>query len=394
MEKEEIISIAVKVSEGTATSEEMAMYIYHIDSFIKEYPEWEDLNVETKQVIEAQLRSDIYAQVNDGQLKIKSYKLWLRIISIAAAISFIFLGIYFINYRNDKYPGIDNSVVQDVKPGKNRATLTLASGKKILLSDAMKGQIANEAGVRISKTEDGQVVYEVVGLKAEVAGKYNTMTTARGEQWRLDLPDGTRVWLNSASSLRYPAFFPKTGSRKVELTGEAYFEVAKDKQHQFIVNTKDQNVEVLGTHFNINAYPDERSVKTTLFEGSVKVNPRALAGALPDGERATVLKPGEQSVLANNGIKVSIANMEQALAWKNGYFLFENEDIKSIMREISRWYDVDVIYLGNVEQKTIEGTVSKFKNVSTVLDMLESTKVVKFKIDGKQIIVTPGKDNN
>jgi transmembrane sensor len=126
MEKEEIISIAVKVSEGTATSEEMAMYIYHIDSFIKEYPEWEDLNV----VIEAQLRSDIYAQVNDGQLKIKSYKLWLRIISIAAAISFIFLGIYFINYRNDKYPGIDNSVVQDVKPGKNGATLTLASGKK------------------------------------------------------------------------------------------------------------------------------------------------------------------------------------------------------------------------------------------------------------------------
>ncbi|TCC97171.1 FecR family protein [Pedobacter hiemivivus] len=396
MQKEEFIAIASKVSEGLATDQQKQLFLYHLGTFAKENPEWEKLDLGFRQQIEDEIKSDIRIQVfGEAKWKPKTTRLWPRIVAIAAAVAFIILGVYFFNYRNDKHLDIDNLVMQGVGPGKNGATLTLADGKKILLSDAVKGQLANEAGVSISKTEDGQVVYKVVGVRANEAGKNNTMTTARGEQWVLELPDGTRVWLNSASSLTYPAFFAKTGSRKVELTGEAYFAVAKDKLHQFIVKTKGQDVEVLGTHFNINAYPEEESVKTTLFEGRVKVSPFYTQGeALSEGEKATVLKPGEQSVLANNTIKVLPANTEQALAWKNGYFMFENENIKSIMREVSRWYDVDVIYQGNVEQKTIEGTVSKFKNVSTVLEMLESTKVVKFKINGKQIVVMPGKDNN
>ncbi|RQO74471.1 iron dicitrate transport regulator FecR [Pedobacter sp. KBW06] len=327
-----------------------------------------------------QIRQRLLVQVNSTR---KASRLWVRIISVAAVIGGVVIGIWFFNTSSQQADNRkDVNYANDIAPGKNMAILTV-SGKNINLSGARNGIVVNAENI----------VYDDGTSVIEEAIKSFTMTTPRGGVYQLSLPDGTRVWLNSASSLTYD-FAPNEDRlvRSVKLSGEAYFEVTKDNRHPFIVKTQTQDVEVLGTHFSINAYTDEESAKTTLFEGSVKVRSLSLGEGIP--EQVIVLKPGEQSALANNAIKVSPANMEQALAWKNNYFMFENENIRSIMRKVSRWYNVDVIYQGNVEQKSIEGTVSKFKNVSTVLKILERTKVVKFKIEGKQIIVMPWKGNN
>ncbi|MBO9153448.1 FecR family protein [Chitinophaga sp. GCM10012297] len=261
---------------------------------------------------------------------------------------------------------------ENILPGSNKAILTLGNGQSISLTDAADGELARQGDTRISKTKEGQLAYEPGAGTG--AASHNTVSTPRGGQYRIDLPDGTRVWLNAASSLTFPASFAGLRDRSVELSGEAYFEVAGDAGKPFKVISNGHTVEVLGTHFNVNAYHDEPDIKTTLLEGAVKVN-------------GSLLKPGQQSVLHNGTISIRDTETEAATAWKNGEFIFNGQDFKTVMRMISRWYDVDVEYEYDPKPFRIGGEVSRGRNIAEVLKMLEVTGGVKFRIEDRTIKV-------
>ncbi|MDR6783339.1 transmembrane sensor [Pedobacter africanus] len=309
--------------------------------------------------------------------------IWPRMTAIAASIVIVLMGVYFFTVTPGQKFGGESQYVTDVAPGKQGATLTLANGKRIRLSDVVNGEIAQEAGVRVNKAEDGQLIYEITGLgktSPDKLLKMNTLSTANGETYRLRLPDGSLVWLNSASSLTYAAnLIDEQGQRAVKLTGEGYFEVFKDKKHPFIVKTDKQEVEVLGTHFNINSYSDEPIVATTLIEGAVKVNSSS-------GEQ--LLKPGQQAINDGATIKVAAANLENITDWKGGDFYFNGVDFKTAMRKIGRWYDVEIIYditvPANIEAG---GWISRSKKLSDVLKFIESLGIVRFKLEGKKVYV-------
>jgi ferric-dicitrate binding protein FerR (iron transport regulator) len=288
------------------------------------------------------------------------------------------LGLYFFNYKNDKGAHSDNLTVQDRNPGSFGATLTLANGKKIKLSDAANVEIAKEAGISVTKTADGQLVYEI----KETIGhpdQMNTLSTAKGETYILTLPDKSKVWLNAASSLTYSASLNEHGMRRVKLEGEAYFEIFKDKVHPFIVQTANQEVEVLGTHFNVNSYKDEPGIATTLLEGSVKV----IAGG-----SLKIIKPGEQAINKSGTMEVRKVDLDDVVDWKNGDFYLNHIDFKIAMRKIARWYDMEIIYDENVpDNMESGGWISRDKPLSTVLKSIEASGLVKFKVEGRKIYV-------
>lgn len=304
----------------------------------------------------------------------------------AAIVILIALGITLTRYRNTS--GEQKMAVKsqkDLLPGSNKAILTLADGSKVILDDAKRGKIASQQNVVITKDQSGELVYQAAetsqteDLPPVEKNVMNTLATPRGGQYQIVLPDGTRVWLNSASSLKYPTTFAGN-ERRVELNGEAYFEVSKDPSKPFYVKTATQTVTVLGTHFNINSYADEIATKTTLLEGSVRITGNT------NGITAK-LKPGEQAVNTINAIDVKEnADIDEAVAWKNGKFLFRNTDLHTIMRQLSRWYDVDVEYQGNVAQKHYRGRISRNVPVSEIFQILK-TSGINFTIDGRKIIV-------
>lgn len=338
---------------------------------------------------EAELEAEsdlIYRSLMKTQAAIppKTRRLWYP--AVAAAAVLIVAGAYLFSYdSNTDIKPITNSRVSkkqssDIAPGVQTATLTLANGAKIVLSEAANGKIAEQNGVSISKTADGKLIYSFAKSNKDIStlsNVFNTLSTVKGQQYQVILPDGSKVWLNAASSITYPANFVNLKNRMVQLSGEAYFEVAKDKSHPFIVKTDRQQVEVLGTHFNVNSYGDEGATRTTLLEGSVKV--------LSDkGQK--VLLPGQQSQLAENTLKVSSADVNETVAWKNGDFIFNNEAFGSILRQLSRWYNVEIVDNGNHGGLHLSGTISRSKNMSTVLKALEVTGKVKFKIEGKTVV--------
>ncbi|MDB5091526.1 MAG: hypothetical protein JWR09_5520 [Mucilaginibacter sp.] len=310
---------------------------------------------------------------------------WLR---VAAGI-LLFAGC-FIYYFVHTHPPVKQLALirqkpqlkNDVSPGGNKAILTLANGSKIDLNDVKNGVLASQGKTVLKKDKDGQLIYEAPGGKAKDSSSiYNTITIPKGGQFQIVLSDGSKVWLNSASSITFPAAFSKT-ERKVTVTGEVYFEVAKNKHLPFRVVAGKQTVEVLGTHFNINAYSDEYAIKTTLIEGSVKVS--------ADSQSA-ILKPEQQSSILNNKqgrISINTVDTDDVLAWKNGNFQFERAEIQLIMREASRWYDVDIKYESELPPRRFTGSISRNVNLSELLKMLKYTGI-NFKIEGKTIIVTP-----
>jgi hypothetical protein len=318
--------------------------------------------------------------------KIVRFKKWYSIAAAAAALIFVSFGAwFFVKPRQPvKQLAQQPHIKNDILPGGNKAILTLANGKQISLTGAQNGTLAVQGGVAVNKTADGRIVYNSSkgALAPNGAGKlaYNTMTTPRGGQYWVVLPDGSKALLNAASSLTYPTSF-NGNERKVELTGEAYFEVAHNAAKPFRVYSKSQVVEVLGTHFNINTYDDEPNIKTTLLEGKVKVTSVVK-------NQVRILKPGQQAALNSLAFNVNDVDVEDATAWKNGTFTFENNDIQQIMRMVSRWYDVDVTYKGNLPTDKFTGSVSRFSNVSELLNTLQLTRKVRFKIDGKLIIVS------
>lgn len=270
----------------------------------------------------------------------------------------------------------------DAQPGGNKAILTLQDGTEITLDSASNGLLAQQGNAKVSKLANGRLAYVQEGGKAAET-IYNTMRTPRGGQYQLTLPDGTAVWLNSASSLKFPAAFTNA-RRTVELTGQAYFEVAPHKAWPFTVKVDDMEVEVLGTHFDIMAYPDEKGINTTLLEGKVKV--------LNKGG-AALLRPGEQAVLQRGSGTLSVmpAQIGKVTAWKQGLFVFNKMDIESIMREVSRWYDVDIVYPVpfHTTGKLYGGGISRNMLLSDVLHFLEESGIHHFKIEGKKVIVLP-----
>lgn len=315
--------------------------------------------------------------------------LWPRIISAASIVIIISVGtLFYLDYiKKSKAKHAISEVKNDISPGGNIATLTLADGRKISLTDAENGQLAEQSGIKISKTADGQLVYSISNTEnSSPSLSYNTIETPPGGQYQIALPDGSKVWLNSASSLRYPVRF-SGNERRVEISGEAYFEVAHNSRMPFRVINSSQIVEVLGTHFNIMAYPDESSTNTTLLEGSVRIIKE---------NKSKIISPGQQTRVKNGDIDVATVDVTQVTAWKEGYFMFKNEDIQSIMRQISRWYNLEVKYEGHIPEKVFGGKISRSRNVSEVLEVLESTGSIRFKIipgDSKgierRIIVMP-----
>jgi ferric-dicitrate binding protein FerR (iron transport regulator) len=265
------------------------------------------------------------------------------------------------------------SHVDDAAPGSSRAVLILAGGRTIILDSARVGQLALQGATRIVKLNSGAVACQPVTQAPGEQMQYNTLTTPRGGEYQLELPDGTRVWLNAASSIRFPAAFTGT-DRRVSVTGEAYFEVAPDVEKPFIVEKGKTEVRVLGTHFDLDAYEDESDIRVTLLEGAVQVSS-------PGAARGVRLAPGEQLRVGRDGGTnlVKDVNVNRVVAWKNGRFAFSG-NIREIMREIARWYDVKVTYQGDVTDKDFEGTISKYEYVSRVLEMLEMTGSIHFSV--------------
>lgn len=311
-----------------------------------------------------------------------AYSLWKRM-TIAASIFFTLgTGIYF--YSRHSVDQQQLVYLKQMKPGKNSATLTLGDGRTIVLNNVGKGQLAEQAGVTIVKSENGALTYKANPKSGK--SMMNTLSTSKGEQFKVILPDGTNVWLNAASSIRYPTTFANVKSRKVSLKGEAYFEVTKDKSHPFVVESNLQEVEVLGTHFNISSYPEETLVKTTLLEGLVKVTPFSSKGS----EKPELLKPGYQAEVGPKGLSIKEVNTATAVDWTNGKFIFENESLASILTKISRWYNVSIEYQNeSLKQVTFTGTLSRYDQVDKVLSKLELTDEVKFKVTEGKITVRP-----
>ena len=309
----------------------------------------------------------------------KKFFNWPRVAAAAAILIAAFTGIYFLFNQKPKQDIAQSGSTNQkeiIVPGGDKAILILADGSAIVLDTLHTGSLPQQGNTRIVKLNTGSLAYNA-GAGSQLETLYNTLSTPSGGQFQLVLPDGSKVWLNSSSSIRFPTAF-NGDERKVELTGEAYFEVAKNAAKPFKVSVKEMEVEVLGTHFNIMAYDDEKSINTTLLEGSVKVS---------KGSTGKILVPGQQSKVGSGGnIKITEADVEEAIAWKNGFFQFNSYDIETVMRQVARWYDVQVVYKHKIPGGNFSGIVSRKNNISRVLEILQGGDV-QFKIEGKKVIV-------
>lgn len=304
--------------------------------------------------------------------------LWIRY-AAAAAVLAVVAGLWVIRKSApEKLVASETIQNQDVAPGGNRALLTLADGKGIELDRIGSGLVARQGNTEITKQEDGLVVYNSRAASVALAG-FNKVTTPRGGQYKVQLPDGSKVWLNASSSIRFPSVFPAS-ERRVEITGEAYFEVTKDKARPFTVRFKGSEVQVLGTSFNVMAYADERVSKTTLVEGSV---------AIRNQSEHALLRPGQEAALMPGGrIETAFKPVDEAVAWKEGMFYFKNAGVKDVMRQLSRWYDVEVSYRGEVPVRQFTGRVSRNVNLSEIVGMLRYAGV-KCSVESNTIVIEP-----
>lgn len=295
----------------------------------------------------------------------------------AAAVLIIFaLGYLMIDRKEPATPNHETvETIADVRPGGNYATLTLANGKQINLSQSTIAPVINKYKLNIQVTNDGEVVYTSSNSSVSASNEMNTIATPRGGQYQVQLSDGSKVWLNAASSLKFPADFKSLKNRTVQLSGEAYFQVAKDAQKPFIVKTTSQEVQVLGTHFNINSYTDEPVIKTTLMEGSVKVT-----STISTSLKSAILKPGQEANLQqhkdvhqNDEPKLTVQQANIAAAsWKDGMIKVQNAELPAILRQVSRWYNIDIVYKGSGKFERFTGTIPMNTNLSDLIRVLES----------------------
>ncbi|MGB4400297.1 MAG: FecR family protein [Daejeonella sp.] len=387
LQRDHFLKIIEKYHAGNASREELAFLDAYYQAFDLRDEFTGGLSAEDRLLLKSELESSIQKNIHFPQPRnnaVDQRKIVNWSVSFAAAVLLVIgVGLFYLPEKRIAKPIVKSQPKDEIIPGGDKAVITLANGKQIILTDAKNGILAEHSGIRIVKTTDGELVFTILDDNEHGTfrlNQNNTIETPNGGSYRLRLPDGSNVWLNAASKLTFPSSFMSQNSRTVELEGEAYFEIAKDKVHPFIVKTHSQIVEVFGTQFNINSYVDEPEVKTTLLEGSIKVIKNKGTGKF--------LKPGQQSILTSKGLMVENVDTELAVAWKGNRFVFESVDIQYIMRMLARWYNVEVEYVGEIPKNKFGGALSRFENISEVLKSLESTGRVKFVIKGRRILVS------
>ena len=335
--------------------------------------------------IKNRIWDSVISKAGNGRVvRMKSRRLWMvaasLLILVMASISYF----YFSKNENKEMQRTvakKTNQKNDILPGGNKAILTLANGTNIILDSAQNGMLTKQGNAKVIKLQNGKVAYQKRENGHVAKVEYNTITTPRGGQYQLVLADGSKVWLNAASSIHFPTAF--TGNeRNVEITGEAYFEVEHIATMPFHVKVNNADVAVMGTHFNINAYDDEGVMKTTLLEGSVKVS---------KGNESIFITPGEQAEVSNSSNNIEVkkdVDLDEVVAWKNGYFYFNQASVQTVMNQLSRWYDVDIQYTGTIPKRQFDGEMQRSLTLSQVLKLLSQNKV-NFQIEGKKIIITP-----
>jgi hypothetical protein len=387
VQQQEFLQLIDKYLNGTASAEEERLLLDFFDSF-QSTQGWDESVLGVKEQLEAKMLKRLQQTVYQSKKQHPPKVIRLFTIRNVAAAAIILVaigaGTYYYIQLNAKRSFIANStkaIKHDVDPGNNKAILTLENGAKLVLDSAKIGTLAKKGKISIRKTKDGQLIYAVDRGNDAATNEpitYNTITTPRGGQYQVILPDGTKVWLNAASSLKFPTAFA-SNQRSVELIGEAYFEVTKNTAKPFMVKVDKMQVKVLGTHFNIMAYSDEAEIKTTLLEGAIQLN---------NGSKRNFLKPGQQGIVKDDNVQVIDADTDEAIAWKNGFFEFRRVSIQDIMKQLSRWYDTEVTYEGKIPDDEFVGKIERNVKLSQVLHILELNHV-HFKIENKKITVTP-----
>lgn len=361
-----ITALLKKYRTGTATAEERALLEawYHALEY--------DSTAFNDEYAMQQMQDASWESMHRKTPVVRFYRrYWIGV--AAAAILVLMVVIYQHNNRQQ------DPVL--IKPAGDKATLTLANGQQIILENADSGTIAEQNGIRVVKQKNGQLAYD--RSKGKGNAVYNTLSTPRGGQYKITLPDGTVVWMNSASALTYPTTF-NGSERLVKLKGEAYFEVARNAAQPFRVQLDKTIVDVLGTEFNVHAYGDEPAVTTTLVTGSVRVTHSMAAGS-----RSETLTPGQQAIGAASYLLTKTANMRQVLSWKNGLFIFEDRKLTDVLREISRWYDIDIDMQAPADDTRYGGVINRNSPLPKVLELLESNGIRHFKVEGRKVIVLP-----
>ncbi len=389
---EDIMVLVKKYLTGTITPEERRRLNEWYHSFNDTEAELTANNNDTEEQLADRIKKRLFETIHsqNPQVISKPKGKWQIPAAAAAGVLIVLsIGLYFMfSHAGAKQEIVKKAPTEkilknDIAPGGNKAVLTLANGSTILLDSSSNGILAQQGNIKIQKLAGGLLAYNINGKRITQNDKafYNTISTPRGGEYQVTLSDGTKVWLDAASSIRFPVVF--TGKeRKVVITGEAYFEVVKNKDMPFKVEANSTEIVDLGTHFNVNAYNDEASIKATLLEGKVKVSVHDQPPAfLIPGQQADINKEGKIKVLDN-------VDTDVAVAWMHGHFQFKSADIQSILRQIARWYDVDIVYEGNVDLH-FTGQLNKNLNVSKIFETLSLTNEVHFKIEDKKIIVTP-----
>lgn len=391
MQEEEVQKLVEKYLHNTASAEETEKLFQWYRTEMKADSEW---NFDPEED-EENLKSFIFSKIDLPELAERQIPVYRRYYSLTAAATillFMVSGLYFY-FKKDQIQTAPLPVkvavkqkVKDIQPGGVKAILTLSDGKKIVLDDSQNGVVINQGGIKIHKNSKGIIEYTLsksaneqnLSERKEIQTVYNTIQTPVGGKFQLNLADGSKIWLNSASSLRFPVFF-SGDTREVELKGEAYFEVSKNDK-KFSVRSGNQTVEVLGTHFNINAYSDEPSITTTLIEGAVRVIEL-------NSKKSQILKPGEQSKV-DREIRIQRKDTQADLAWKDGYFYFENASIETVMRQLGRWYGITARYEAILPEHHFEGAIATNLTLLEVLEILEKSNI-HFRLEGKEVVVMP-----
>ncbi len=379
---EHISRLAAKVLQGTATPEERAFlekyeaFLDRGESAVERMPD--EARQELEKVILERIVEDIHNPAAGSPL---TRTRWLP---AAAAAILILFGVWWVLARSGSTTGADTreELTQDIRPGGNKAVLTLGNGQRVELDNLAEGGVAREGAVEVQKQADGLIAYQPLHAESVVEPVFHELSTPRGGVFRMELPDGTQVWLNSETRIRYSVGYVE-GKRLVELSGEAYFDVKKDTRHPFLVRVGERmQVEVTGTQFNVNAYPDETRLETSLVEGSVRVRSSGT------GKDAVSLSPGQQAALERGNEKLTVQRVDVAevTAWQKGLFLFRSADAAMVLRQISRWYDVEVVYRNGIPEGHITGKIPRYKNASEVLEILKLSGI-NVKIEGGKLIV-------
>jgi transmembrane sensor len=387
MKKEELIELAKKVSYGSATDSEIARYNNWFESRETQI-DWDKSELGEQDEKGRLIFQNITSQITTHEAR-KIRSIWPRFVAAASILAFLSYCTYLTIYNTPPKIQIAKTGVTDIAPGRSQATLTLANGKMIVLTKRLNGKLAQQGNTSINVNSESAIVYLASGASADNSHKveYNTLATKNGEQSPpLILSDGTKVWLNTASSITYPTVFAGK-ERRVEITGEAYFEVIHNAKMPFRVIANNEIIEDIGTHFNVNSYADEPFIKTTLLEGKVKVS---------TGNKQVFLSPGEQAqVSAVNGQNINVARnlyLNDIIAWKSGLFRFHNASIKTVTAELSRWYNVKFEYAGEIPERKFSGEITRNVNASQVLEILNYYNVhfeIKQRGNEKIILVKP-----